>query len=94
MSQHLYALFVLLANVLAVRSLCKKYPAAKGHEKLSTTAFNEMNDATDKELARAWLKQARVAQRDRFTRPEAMLIYEVQMEKGQFEHRCICQGSQ
>lgn len=73
-------------NSLAVRSLCKKYPAAKGHEQLSTTAFDEMNESTDKELSRAWSKQARAAQRDRFTRPEAMLIYEVQMEKGQFEN--------
>jgi hypothetical protein len=73
----------LSANFTAVASLCKKYPAAKRHEKLSTAAFTDMNESTDKHLARTWSKQAQVAQRERLTRPEAMLIYEVQMEKGQ-----------
>lgn len=70
--------------------MCKKYPAAKDHEKLSTAAFAELNEGTDRTLARAWFRQAKAAQRDRITRPAAMLIYEVQMEKGQPELRCVC----
>jgi len=79
-----------LANYAAVRSLCKKYPAAKDHEKLSTAAFTELNEGTDRTLARTWSLQAKVAQRDRFARPAAMLIYEVQMEKGQPELQWVC----
>ena len=67
---------------MAVRSLCKKYPAAKVHEKLSTAAFTEQNEGTDRTLARTWSRQSKVAQRDRFTRPAAMLIYKVQIETG------------
>jgi hypothetical protein len=82
------------ANSTAVRSLCKKYPAAKGHEKLSVTAFTEMNEATDRNLARAWVAQAKTAQQDRFTQPTAMLIYEVQMEKGQSQTPTLLLGTQ
>ena len=70
--------------------MCKKYPVAKDHEKLSTAAFTELNEGTDRTLARTWSRQAKVAQRDRFTRPAARLIYEVQMEKGQPELRWVC----
>jgi hypothetical protein len=53
-------------------------------------AFTELNDSTDRMLAWKWAKQAKVAQTNRVDRPEAMLIYEVQMEKGQANHHQVC----
>ena len=45
-------------------------------------AFNDLDQVTSLELWQKWAKQAWIAQRDRLIRPEAMLIYEVQLEKG------------
>jgi hypothetical protein len=41
-----------------------------------------LNASTDPALSTLWGKQEKKAQADRFQRPDAMLIYEVQLEKG------------
>jgi hypothetical protein len=69
-----------------VRSLCRKFPIAKKEERISSVAFTELNKTTDADLAKRWDAQGKAAQRQRFTRPESMLIYEVQMKKGETEN--------
>jgi hypothetical protein len=46
-------------------------------------AFKALDATTDPALSTLWGKQEKKAQADRFQRPDAMLIYEVQLEKGQ-----------
>jgi hypothetical protein len=68
--------------VIAVPSLCKKYPKAKQESIASQKAFRELTDNTDRALTKVWLKSSRDAQAKRITRPDVMLIYEVKLEKG------------
>ena len=65
-----------------VPAICRKYLKAKDHLKESQEAFEALNRTTDRGLAKTWARQAKEAQAEQFTNPEAMLIYDVQLEKG------------
>ena len=51
-------------------------------------AFKELNKNTDRTLSRAWAKQAKNAAAKRVADPKAMLIYDVQHEKGVGPSHC------
>ena len=56
---------------------------------ISAAAFTELNDSTDADLAKRWDQQGKAAQRQRFTQPESMLIYEVQTKKGETQNHLL-----
>jgi hypothetical protein len=66
--------------------LCQKFPKAQDLLTECRDAFQALNATTDPRLSKAWGNQERKAQADRIARPNAMLIYDVQLEKGEPMH--------